>query len=66
MGIESPHSGQQIRKNGKLERATWDEAMDLIVKKSKDIIEHLTPHAISFYVRPAVAPGLTVCLLLCM
>ncbi|KAJ9105039.1 hypothetical protein QFC19_003670 [Naganishia cerealis] len=39
----------QIRKNGKLERATWDEAMDLIVKKSKEIIEKLTPHAISFY-----------------
>ncbi|KAI5449249.1 hypothetical protein NCC49_005165 [Naganishia albida] len=39
----------QIRKNGKLERATWDEAMELIVKKSKEIIEHLTPHAISFY-----------------
>ncbi|KAJ9093048.1 hypothetical protein QFC21_006539 [Naganishia friedmannii] len=39
----------QIRKNGKLERATWDEAMGLIVSKSKEIIEHLTPHAISFY-----------------
>ncbi|KAJ9112097.1 hypothetical protein QFC22_006397 [Naganishia vaughanmartiniae] len=39
----------QIRKNGKLERATWDEAMGLIVQKSKEIIEHLTPHAISFY-----------------
>lgn len=26
--------------------------MELIVKKSKEIIEHLTPHAISFYVSP--------------
>ncbi|KAJ9091667.1 hypothetical protein QFC21_007142 [Naganishia friedmannii] len=39
----------QVRKNGKLERVSWDEAMDLIVKKSKEIIQHLTPHAISFY-----------------
>jgi ferredoxin-nitrate reductase len=39
-----------IRKNGKLEKVGWDEAMDLIVRRSKEIIEHLTPHAISFYV----------------
>jgi ferredoxin-nitrate reductase len=38
-----------IRKNGVLERATWDEAMDLIVQKAKDIIERMTAHGIGFY-----------------
>lgn len=38
-----------IRKNGKLERASWDEAMSLIVEKAKDIRERLTPHGIGFY-----------------
>jgi ferredoxin-nitrate reductase len=32
-----------------LERATWDEAMDLIVSKAKDIIERMTAHGIGFY-----------------
>lgn len=39
----------QIRKNGKLERATWDEAMSLIVKKAKETREKLTSHGIGFY-----------------
>ena len=30
--------------------------MELIVQKSKEIIEHLTPHAISFYVRIFLFP----------
>ncbi|MCJ1247944.1 hypothetical protein MMC30_005159 [Trapelia coarctata] len=38
-----------IRKNGQLERATWDEAMDLIVKKTKETQERLTNHGIAFY-----------------
>lgn len=38
-----------IRKNGKLEEATWDEAMDLIVNRSKDIIDNYTGNAIGFY-----------------
>lgn len=38
-----------IRRNGVLERATWDEVMELIVKKSQDIIERLTAHGIAFY-----------------
>jgi ferredoxin-nitrate reductase len=38
-----------IRKNGQLERASWDEAMTLIVKKSKQLQEHLTNHSIAFY-----------------
>ncbi|KAB5576489.1 hypothetical protein GE09DRAFT_1170103 [Coniochaeta sp. 2T2.1] len=38
-----------IRKNGKLERASWDEAMDLIVAKTKHLQEELTNHSIAFY-----------------
>ncbi|GAA5964111.1 hypothetical protein JCM8115_005345 [Rhodotorula mucilaginosa] len=37
------------KETGNLEPATWDEAMDLIVKKSKELIEHYTPHSIAFY-----------------
>lgn len=37
-----------IRRNGKLEKATWDEAMGLIVDKSQDVIKRLTSHAIAF------------------
>ncbi|BGP48863.1 hypothetical protein JCM10450v2_004742 [Rhodotorula kratochvilovae] len=41
----------QIRnpKTGELEPATWDEALSLMVKKSKELIEHYTPHSIAFY-----------------
>ncbi|KAL0934813.1 periplasmic nitrate [Colletotrichum truncatum] len=38
-----------IRRNGKLERATWDEAMGLVAKRSKELIERLTSHSIAFY-----------------
>lgn len=38
-----------IRKNGKLEEASWEEAMNLIVQKSKEIIEKYTSLAIGFY-----------------
>jgi ferredoxin-nitrate reductase len=38
-----------IKKNGKLVEATWDEAMDLMVKKSKEIIEKQTSLGIGFY-----------------
>src|SRR4051812_27327178 len=38
-----------IRKNGKLEEASWDEAMGLIVQKSKEIIEKDTSLGIGFY-----------------
>lgn len=38
-----------IRRNGKLERATWDEAMTLIVEKSKEVSSRLTNHGIGFY-----------------
>jgi hypothetical protein len=39
----------QIRRNGKLERATWDEAFNLIVEKSRKTIDKLTSHGIAFY-----------------
>ena len=38
-----------IRKNGKLEEATWNEAMNLIVQKSKEIIKESTGLGIGFY-----------------
>lgn len=38
-----------IRKNGKLERASWDEAMSLIVRKAKETRQKLTAHGIGFY-----------------
>lgn len=37
------------RKNGELQRASWDEAMDLIVAKAKSIRKKLTAHGIAFY-----------------
>ncbi|KAE8327547.1 hypothetical protein BDV39DRAFT_192740 [Aspergillus sergii] len=38
-----------IRRNGKLEQASWDEAMSLIVDKAKEIWTRLTNHGIGFY-----------------
>ncbi|KAF6223828.1 hypothetical protein HO173_013159 [Letharia columbiana] len=38
-----------IRKNGDLQRASWDEAMFFIVKKTKDLQKRLMNHGISFY-----------------
>src|SRR6476620_1764839 len=38
-----------IRKNGKLQEASWDEAMNLIVEQSKKIIEKYTSLAMGFY-----------------
>ena len=38
-----------IRRNGKLEEATWDEAMGLIVERSKDICQKHTSLAMGFY-----------------
>jgi ferredoxin-nitrate reductase len=49
MGHEDRLKHPLIRRNGKLERATWEEAMTLIVDKSKDIIKRLTGHGIAFY-----------------
>ncbi len=38
-----------IRKNGKLERATWDEAMSLVAAKFKDTIAKYGPDSVGFY-----------------
>lgn len=38
-----------IRRNGNLEAATWDEAMNLIVQRSQEIIAKHTGSAIGFY-----------------
>lgn len=38
-----------IRRNGKLERASWDEAMNLIVEKAKEVQSRLTNYGIGFY-----------------
>jgi ferredoxin-nitrate reductase len=38
-----------IRRNGKLEQASWNEAMELIVEKSKEVIDRITKHGIAFY-----------------
>jgi len=38
-----------IRRNGKLEEASWDEAMSLIVQKSKELVEKHTASSIGFY-----------------
>ncbi|HJU06702.1 MAG TPA: nitrate reductase [Nitrospiraceae bacterium] len=38
-----------LRRDGKLHEATWDEAMDRIVRRSKDIVDRHTANAIAFY-----------------
>ncbi len=38
-----------VRKNGKLERATWDEAMTLVAAKFGEAIEKFGPDSVSFY-----------------
>jgi anaerobic selenocysteine-containing dehydrogenase len=38
-----------IRKGGKLSETTWDEAMNLIVKRTREIREKYTGNAIGFY-----------------
>ncbi len=38
-----------IRKNGKLERATWDEAMDLVATRFREAIDEYGPDSVAFY-----------------
>jgi len=38
-----------IRKNGKLERASWDEALNLVAGKFKKILEKNGPDALAYY-----------------
>ncbi|GAA5868208.1 hypothetical protein JCM1840_006186 [Sporobolomyces johnsonii] len=37
------------KETGQLEPASWDDALNLMVKKSKELIKHYTPHSIAFY-----------------
>lgn len=38
-----------IRKNGKLEKTTWDEAMELICAKAREVLNELGSNGIAFY-----------------
>jgi len=38
-----------VRKNGELAEASWDEAMDLIVRRSKELLDEQGPGALGFY-----------------
>jgi len=38
-----------VRKNGKLVKATWDEAMDLVAKNFKEAIDTSGPDSVAFY-----------------
>ncbi|RMD99233.1 MAG: twin-arginine translocation signal domain-containing protein, partial [Calditrichaeota bacterium] len=38
-----------IRKNGKLQQASWDEAMDLVASKFRETIDKYGPDAVAFY-----------------
>jgi ferredoxin-nitrate reductase len=38
-----------IRRNGRLEDATWEEAMTLLVSRSKEVMTKYSPSAIGFY-----------------
>jgi len=38
-----------VRRKGELQPATWDEAMDLIVRRSKELIDRHTANSIAFY-----------------
>jgi predicted molibdopterin-dependent oxidoreductase YjgC len=41
-----------VRKNGHLKQVSWDEAMNLIVAKSKELQQHLTNHSILLHQLP--------------
>jgi nitrate reductase NapA len=38
-----------VRKDGKLERATWNEALDLVARRFQDAIEKSGPDSVGFY-----------------
>jgi anaerobic selenocysteine-containing dehydrogenase len=38
-----------IRRNGKLEEATWDEALDLVVSRTQHLLNDTGPAALGFY-----------------
>jgi anaerobic selenocysteine-containing dehydrogenase len=38
-----------VRRNGRLEAATWDEALDLVVERSRAVLDEAGPLAMGFY-----------------
>jgi anaerobic selenocysteine-containing dehydrogenase len=38
-----------IRRNGELQEGSWDEAMDLVVARSRELLESMGPLALGFY-----------------
>ena len=38
-----------VRRNGRLEAASWDEAMDLVVERSRQVLEERGPLGMGFY-----------------
>ncbi|SHK21777.1 molybdopterin oxidoreductase family protein [Rhodothermus profundi] len=38
-----------IRRNGRLERASWDEAMDLVARRFREAIDRYGPDSVAFY-----------------
>src|SRR4051812_41346554 len=38
-----------LRRNGELQEASWDEAMELIVAHSRELLESMGPLALGFY-----------------
>lgn len=38
-----------VKKNGKLQKASWDEAMNLITQKFKETVEKYGPDSVAFY-----------------
>jgi ferredoxin-nitrate reductase len=53
-GWQANHSAHRltrplIRRDGALQEASWDDAMDLIVEKSKTLVENIGNGAIGFY-----------------
>jgi anaerobic selenocysteine-containing dehydrogenase len=53
-GWEANHSPDRlttplVRKQGSLQEATWDEALNLIVRRTREVREHYTASAIGFY-----------------
>jgi ferredoxin-nitrate reductase len=38
-----------LRRNGQLQEASWDEAMELIVSRSRELLETMGPLALGFY-----------------
>ena len=49
-GLEGRLLEPRIRKNGELQAATWDEALDAVAQKFNAVIAEHGPDAVAFYV----------------